>query len=380
MRYRWYEYSIYPITFIGLGLALAIVGVGVVTATIIITIAGAMTHPFRSIKNLVVSLTIVALIGASVFWHFYTSEVEIANQSVSVTITKDMSFASLTDSLTQLGVIENPAFFKACARIRGIDKRLWVGRYDFSGNVSVRSVLNTLGSGAVAMLSVTIPEGLRVEQTAGILANKLDLDSAAIVAQAFDTSFCEDRYSLPNLEGYLFPETYRFPVGVSLLEVLDKMVADAKQAIESELKGAELSEDGLNHSEIVTLASVIEAEARKVEEHGLISGVYHNRLRKGMLMQADPTVRYGLRVFTRKLYFKDLDKDTPYNTYMYKGLPPGPINSPGLSAIRAAIRPLESSYFYFVADGSGGHVFSETLKEHNKANRRIKSERKKLKR
>jgi peptidoglycan lytic transglycosylase G len=379
MRFRWYEYSIYPITFIGLALALAIIGIGVVGATIIISIVTSMAHPFRSIKNLVIFLTIVALIGATVFWHFYTSEVKIANQSISVTVTKDMSFGSLTDSLTQLGVIENPAFFKACSRIRGIDKRLWVGRYDFSGMASVRSVLNTLGAGEVAMISVTIPEGLRVEQTAGILANILNLDSSVIVAQAFDTSSCEDRYSLPNLEGYLFPETYRFPVGVSLLEVLDKMVSDARRAVESDLDGAELSDDGLNPSEIVILASVIEAEARIVDEQKLISGVYHNRLRKGMLMQADPTVRYGLRVFTRKLYFKDLDKDTPYNTYMYKGLPPGPINSPGLSAIQAAVHPMASSYLYFVADGSGGHVFSETLKEHKKEIHRIKSERKKLK-
>ncbi len=376
MRFRWYEYSIYPITFFGLVLALAIVGVGVITATVIIAIIDAMTHPFRSLRNSVITLIIAALVGSSVFWHYYTTEVKLSGQPVSVTVTKDMSFGQLTDSLAQLGVVETPSFFKVCARIRGIDKRLWVGRYDFSGEVSVQSVLNSLGSGAVAMISVTIPEGLRVEQTAGILAHTFGFDSAKLVTRAFDTSFCKEQYAVPNLEGYLFPETYRFPVGASFNEVLDKMVADAKDAVRSELNRAELIDDRLSSSEVITLASIIEAEARIAEEQKQISGVYHNRLRKNMLMQADPTVRYGLRVFSRKLYFKDLDKNTPYNTYMHKGLPPGPINSPGLSAIRAAIFPLESSYLYFVADGSGGHVFSETLKEHNRANRKIKLERK----
>jgi peptidoglycan lytic transglycosylase G len=375
MRFRWYEYSIYPITFMGLALALAVVGVGVSVATTFIAIITAMAHPLRSIKNLAISLATIALIGVAAFWYFYTSEVDVGNQPVSVTVTQDMSFSQLTDSLAHHGIIESPAFFKICARIHGIDKRLWVGRYDFSGEVSVRSVLNVLGSGDVAMISVTIPEGLRVEQAVEILARTLEFDSALVVRQAFDTSFCRKRYDLPNLEGYLFPETYRFPVGVSWLDVLDKLVADTRRVVKSELDGLSSGEDRLSNSDIVTLASIIEAEARLQEEQRLISGVYHNRLRRGMLMQADPTVRYGLRVFSRKLYFKDLDKDTPYNTYMYKGLPPGPINSPGKSALVAAIKPIGTSYLYFVADGNGGHVFSETLAEHNKANRKIKSQR-----
>ncbi len=374
MRFRWYEYAIYPFTFLGLGLALVVVGVGVTLATIVL----AMIRPFRSFRNIIITVAIVALAGGYYFWNQYTAEHQLNAQSVSVTVTQNMSFAKLTDTLTALGVVDKPALFKLSARIRGIDRNLWTGRYDFSGAVSVRSVLDALGSGAVAMTSVTIPEGLRIEQTAGILAGALKFDSTELVRIAYDTTFCQKRYNLPNLEGYLLPETYRFPVGVSLTDVIDKLVTDTRDAVAEALDGE--NTDSLTEYEIVTLASIIEAEARRHDEQQLISAVYHNRLKKKMLLQADPAVRYGLRKYRRKLYFKDLDKDTPYNTYMHKGLPPGPINSPGKAAIYATTHPVESSFLYFVADGTGGHVFSETLREHNLAKQRIKSDRRKKKR
>ncbi len=368
MRFRWHEYAIYPLTFIGLTLALGIVGIGATLATIII----AMTKPLKSPKNFIISLAALALISGGVVWHYYTVETTLNEPTVSVTVTPDMSFGQLTDSLTNLGVIDKPKFFKIFARIRGIDKRLWVGRYDFSGEISVRNVLDMFATGTVAMTSVTIPEGLRIEQTAGLLSRAYELDSARIVRQAFDTLFCEERYKLPNLEGYLFPETYSFPIGVSLLDVLDKMVADTRRVVEQELQGAD--NFVLDEKEIIVMASIIEAEARVRSEQKTISAVYHNRLKKGMLMQADPTVRYGLGRFKRKLYFKHLRIATPYNTYMRKGLPPGAINSPGRQAIVAAIHPDESPYLYFVADGSGGHVFTETLSEHNRVKQKLKSE------
>lgn len=374
MRFSWYEYAIYPLTFLGLGLALILVGVGVTLATIVL----AMIRPFRSIRNFIVTVAVALLAGGFYYWSQYTTEHQLSEQSVSVTVTQNMSFAQLTDSLVALGVVDKPKLFKLSARIRGIDRTLWTGRYDFSGAVSVRSVLDALGSGAVAMISVTIPEGLRIEQTAGILAGALDFDFAEIVRIAYDTAFCQERYQLPNLEGYLLPETYRFPVGVSVTDVIDKLVADTKDAVAEALDGDKT--DSLNGFEIITLASIIEAEARKHDEQQLISAVYHNRLEKNMRLQADPTVRYGLQKYRRKLYFKDLDKDTPYNTYMHKGLPPGPINSPGKAAIYAATHPAESSFLYFVADGTGGHVFSETLREHNLAKQRIKSDRRKKRR
>ena len=227
MRFSWYEYAIYPLTFLGLGLALILVGVGVTLATIVL----AMIRPFRSIRDFIVTVAVALLAGGFYYWSQYTTEHQLSEQSVSVTVTQNMSFAQLTDSLVALGVVDKPKLFKLSARIRGIDRNLWTGRYDFSGAVSVRSVLDALGSGAVAMISVTIPEGLRIEQTAGILAGALDFDSAEIIRIAYDTTFCQERYQLPNLEGYLLPETYRFSVGVSVTDVIDRLVADTQDAV-----------------------------------------------------------------------------------------------------------------------------------------------------
>ncbi len=373
MRFRWYEYAIYPLTFIGLALALVLVATGALLATIL----NAMTKPFGSIKNALLALLTVTLLGGGVFWHYYTAKVPLDGRTVSVTITQDMSFAQLTDSLVSLGIINQSTFvrvlvFKISARVSGIDKRLWVGRYDFSGDVSMRSVLNKLETGKVALIAVTIPEGLRVEQTAGILSRAYGFDSTRIVRQAFDTLFCRERYNLPNLEGYLLPETYHFPVGVSSLEVFDKLVHETRQVVAQALEGVDSI--ALDENEIIILASIIEAETQIQAEQGLVSAVYRNRLKKRMLLQADPTVRYGLHLYSRKLYFKDLKRDTPYNTYMRPGLPPGAINSPGKAAIFAAVHPAESSFLYFVADGSGGHVFTKTLREHNQAKQKLKSE------
>jgi len=254
------------------------------------------------------------------------------------------------------------------ARILGIDKKLTPGRYDFTGRNSCRSVLDKLGSGNLIKIKVTIPEGAPIWKVASIIADKLDLDSASFVSINTDSTFLQ-ALGLPCLEGYLYPETYVFTWGISETDVISEMVDLFHSKTDS--IWPDTIENNLSRHEIVILASIIEAETKLDHERRIVASVYHNRLRKDMKLDADPTVIYGLGGLNRPLYRRDLKKNTPFNTYRRKGLPPTPINSPGLAAITAALYPQETEYLYFVADETGGHNFSRTNAEHNQAKRRI---------
>ena len=222
------------------------------------------------------------------------------------------------------------------------------------------------------MKEVTIPEGLNLRQTAGILRRELHIDSLEFVSLATDSQFSEGLgFSVSNLEGYLFPDTYRFSWGTSseraaqiLVEQFWKIFTDSLRRRADEIE--------FSTKDVVTLASMIEAEARDGDEREMISAVYHNRLKRGMLLQCDPTVIYALPELDRPLLLEDLEVDSPYNTYKYPGLPPGPICSPGEASILAALYPASVNYLYFVAKGDGTHVFSSTLREHNNAKIKIK--------
>ena len=219
-------------------------------------------------------------------------------------------------------------------------------------------------------IKVTIPEGTPIWKVATMIAKKLQLDSATFVNLNNDSVFLA-RYDLPVLEGYLFPETYFFAWGISETDVADEMIAMFHGQTDSIWPETIIGD--MNRYDIVKLASIVEAETGLVDERTLVSSVYHNRLRKNMKLDADPTIIYGLGGLDRPLYLKDLRKDTPYNTYMYRGLPLTPINSPGLASIKAALSPAESDYYFFVANDSGGHYFSRTNAEHNRAKERIKA-------
>ncbi|HHI02340.1 MAG TPA: endolytic transglycosylase MltG, partial [candidate division Zixibacteria bacterium] len=222
---------------------------------------------------------------------------------------------------------------------------------------------------------VTIPEGLTVWEIAVIISNNTDIDSASFHNRACDTAYTMENYNLEGLEGFLFPETYRFWYQIELDEIIEIMVDEYRR--QTERLNFDDAPNNLSEKEIVILASIIEAEARDGSELGKISSVYNNRLSKKMRLQADPTVIYALGGLDRPLWFRDLEYDSPYNTYKYRGLPPGPINSPGLAAIKAALNPETTDFLYFVADGTGKHIFSKTLREHNRARSRIKKSNRK---
>jgi len=292
---------------------------------------------------------------------------------VSVIIYSGDGFSRIGHRLIDEGVVGSGLVLRYSARWRGIDRKLVPGRYDFTGKNSCRSVLDKFEQADFVNIKVTIYEGAPVWKVASVLAERMETDSAELVALNLDSSFL-DSIGLPYLEGYLYPETYFFPWGADLRTIVRELInmyeVKTKDAWSEEIQSS------LSHEETVILASIVQAEALVESEMPQIASVYHNRIRRGMKLDADPTVIYGLGGLDRLLDRRDLRKDTPYNTYLRKGLPPTPINSPSLAAIRATLHPAESPYLYFVADGTGRHRFSRTNAEHNRARREIRQEAK----
>ena len=315
-------------------------------------------------------LIVVSMIVIFTLYSAYTEEIDLGDKSVTVLIKSGSSFSDISTQLLKEHVIDSRIMFKYPARLRGIDKKLTPGRYDFTGKNSCRSILERLEKGDFLKIKVTIPEGNTIWETSSLLAKKLELDSSVIHNLQYDTAFLQS-LEIPCLEGYLFPETYYFAWGMNEISVVAELVAMFKRQTKD--IWIEKIPNNLTHDEVIIMASIIESETGIGGERKLVSSVYHNRLQINMKLDADPTVIYGLGGLTRPLYKKDLRKDTPYNTYIHKGLPPTPINSPGLASIQAALAPESTEYFYFVADTNGTHYFSKTIREHTNAINRIRS-------
>ena len=278
-------------------------------------------------------------------------------------------FSQVVDTLEARGVVPSPALFRLYARLRGDDRRVRSGRYALATGARWRDVLDALTRGRVETVPLTIPEGFRLAQMAPRIAEVTATDEAsvlgALLRQGADSAFGVPG---PGLEGYLFPDTYRFASGVDVGEVIEAMTRRYR-AVWTPERVARRDSLGMTETEIVTLASIVQAEARRMEEMPRIASVYHNRLRKGWLLQADPTVLYALGGYRERLLFAAIDSvaDNPYNTYKQPGLPPGPIGAPGEAAIEAALHPAAEPYLYFVARLDGSHVFTTTLADHNRA-------------
>lgn len=301
----------------------------------------------------------------------YYCNVDLKDKIITIVIEPGDNFKTVRGRLISEGVVNSKIMLDYPAYLRGIDKKLTPGRYDFTGKNSCKSVLDKLARADFVKIKVTIPEGATIWKTASILSDKMKIDSAEFVSLNRDTVFFQSM-NLPGLEGFLFPETYYFPWEMNAKDVIAEMVRLYDKLTR------DIWPDSIPHNltryEIINLASIIEAESKIDVERPLIASVYLNRLIRNMKLDADPTVIYGLGGLERPLYKRDLKKDTPYNTYLHKGLPPTPINSPGLASIKAALNPKDTDYLYFVADNNGGHYFSRTNAEHNRAKKKIKSE------
>lgn len=281
---------------------------------------------------------------------------------------------AVSDTLQAHRIIRWPGLFRLYTRIRDLDDEIKAGTYELPRAAGWTAALDALVAGRVVTVPVTIPEGWQVAQIARALEPLVEAPFDSIRARLLDTSFAASLgVPGPTLEGYLFPDTYRFAHGVALRSVAAEMVRHYRAVWTPERRAA-LDSLGMSEREAVTLASIIQAEARWEDEMPRIAAVYHNRLRRGMRLQADPTVQYALETRRSRLLYADIEAvaDHPYNTYTHPGLPPGPIASPGLAAIDAALHPADVPYLYFVARDDGRHVFSRSLREHNRAIRRLR--------
>ena len=269
--------------------------------------------------------------------------------------------------LEQAGVVGNAERFARLARWRDVAQKIKAGEYEFAKTATPREVLERLVAGDVIKLRITIPEGFTLREIAArVAAAGIGTAEQFLKAATDPARLAKAGIPAASLEGYLFPETYTVATTTSSEEIIRAMVAQLEKQLATELLAAARLL-GLDRHALVTLASIIQKEAGNEEEMPLIAAVFHNRLRKGMRLQADPTVIYGIRNFNGNLTRRDLTTPTPYNTYTRAGLPPGPIASPGLAALKAAANPAASNALYFVARGDGRHEFSVTLEAHNRA-------------
>lgn len=274
--------------------------------------------------------------------------------------------------LHRAGIIGNRVAFVAFARLTGADRDLRAGRYRIPPAQSLRELIALLRKGPNLVERVTIVEGSRADQIAGLLSAAVGVDSSDFMRIVLDPASSE-RFVTPGptLEGYLFPNTYELQWGASAEDVISTLVREYRKAIIPFAARAESLR--MSEREIVTLASIVEAETGLPEERPRVAAVFHNRLREEWKLEADPTVRYASGNQSGGITRADLEFDSPYNSYLYRGLPPGPIGNPGKESIVAALYPDEAcDDFFFVATGSGGHYFSRTLAEHNAAKARAR--------
>ena len=318
--------------------------------------------------------TLVVAIAAAVF---LLSGPELPGGEALVEIPQGATFREAVTILESEQVIGRPLLFTAYARVRGLERSVKAGTYRLWRGAPYREVLGILTAGRVVTYPMTIPEGWTLDAMAARVAVAAGSDSARAAEILAGESDPKWEVPGPGLEGYLFPDTYRFAEGVGVERVVAAMV-DVYRRYWTPERRELLAASGMTERELVTLASIIQAESGNTREMPAISSVYHNRLRIGMLLQADPTVMYALSDSlggrrSRLLYAAmDSVADHPYSTYHHPGLPPGPIGAPGAAALDAALAPDSTDYLYFVAGPDGSHIFSRSLREHNNAINRIR--------
>ncbi|MSR36860.1 MAG: endolytic transglycosylase MltG [Gemmatimonadetes bacterium] len=290
-------------------------------------------------------------------------------EPVRLAVPRGASMSQVTDSLVARSIVGNAKLFRAYVRVRRADRGVKAGTYAFRRGERWGDIVEALRSGRVVSLPMTIPEGWTMDWMVPRMAAATGLPEDTVRARMRADSLAE-RLSVPGpgLEGYLFPDTYRFTPGTSLTAVLTAMTQRYRQFWTPERR-ARLEQVDLTEREAVTLASIVQAEARHLDEMPTIAAVYLNRVRKNYPLQADPTVLYALGGPRERLLYAAIDSvaDHPYNTYRRAGLPPGPIGAPGEAALEAVLAPAQVDYFYFVAGPDGSHAFTRTLAEHNRA-------------
>jgi len=317
-------------------------------------------------------VSIVAFQGTIVFW-----PQDNRFESVQIDIPKGASLLSISNSLKNQHILTNEKTFLMAVKLLGHETNFPAGKFTLLEPKTNLSIIKQLVTGKSILKKVTLLEGWTMKKIAGVLESELGFNKMDILSICKNQIFIKNQ-GIPSktLEGFLFPETYFFQESDSPEEILSQLTKEYKNNVPEELKNRADSL-GFSELEMITLASIIEGEAIYNSERSTISAVYHNRLKLGMKLQADPTIQYIIKDSPRRLLNKDLKIDSPYNTYLHNGLPPAPVNNPGKASILAALFPEENEFLYFVARGDGYHTFSKTQEEHNRAKREFQKFRRK---
>ena len=297
-----------------------------------------------------------------------------------VTVITGSTLGEISKQLYEKKIISNEQMFRWAVQVMGKEKEIPVGTFQLVDTQSNYDIIKQLVYGSPELIKVRLLEGWSVKQIATYLNDVMGFEPDEILDISKDYRFLKKHnIKASTIEGYLFPDTYLFFNGDTPTSVLDNVVSEYKKFWRDAFRDR-AQELNMTEHEVVTLASIIEGEAIYDKERPTISGVYHNRLNRGMRLQADPTIQYIIEDGPRRLLNRDLRIDSPYNTYKHKGLPPGPINSPGAQSLKAALYPEENEYLFFVARGDGYHTFTTNEKDHNIAKKQLQKLRRELRR
>ena len=325
------------------------------------------------LKRLVWIALFVAVVGAGGGWWLYSRLIDpfrgYSETEVFVEIPAGVGPSAIGERLVGAGVVRDRLLFRTAVMVSGRARQLKAGEYRFTAPMHALDVVDKIARGDVYRRQLTFREGLTIVEMAALFEDRGFGSAEDFRKAAQNATLVKDLDpAAPDLEGYLFPETYALARGTSAAELVAQMVDGFKNALTSEVRST-ASAAGLSVRQLVTLASLVEKETGTPEERPLVAAVYANRLKIGMGMQADPTVIYALQKagkYDGNLRREDLQFDSPYNTYRYAGLPPGPIASPGRASIEASAKPAAVDYLYFVSKNDGTHVFASSLAEHNR--------------
>lgn len=305
---------------------------------------------------------------AGLFYYQASNSVSQNTQPIIISISPGDTLKKISTDLKDRHLIKSASAFRLLANIRKQQTHLQVGEYELNQSMLPIDILKAITSGKTVLHPVTIPEGYRILEITELLAEKKLIDRKKFITESNNPEIIKSLdITSGSLEGYLFPETYHFSKHTSERKIIYTMVDTFKKRVKSKNLLDSLRKSDLTLHEIITLASIIEKETGVNDERKHISSVFHNRLRKNMLLQTDPTVIYAIKNFDGNIRKKDLSIDSPYNTYRYKGLPPGPIANPGIQSIMAALNPIKTNHLYFVSRKDGSHHFSSNLEDHNRA-------------
>lgn len=319
--------------------------------------------PLRYAAGILVLFLIVLIIG------IYSAIDKSCNDNITVEVKTGMQTEQIAELLKNKGIINHDVYFRFLAKIKGLDKDLKVGQYVLRKNMSDSDIMNTFLNGPQTVLvTVTIPEGYTAEKIADLLDKKGIVDRDAFLQAAetyvpYDYMENDDPNVKYKMEGYLFPDTYKFTTNASAKDVIDIMAGQFDKKLNSDLR-AQADAMDISIHKLVVLASLVEAEAKFDDDRPIIAQVFFNRLNINMPLQSDTTIQYAMSERKENISIKDTKIDSPYNTYKNYGLPPGAVGNPGLSSIEAVLYPQQNDYLYFVADSQGHNHYSRTYEEH----------------